>query len=70
MPLYKLHGFLPFLLTASRSLFPGIPLLALEAHTCSSFIELYLTLWDPVDRRTPDFPVLHHLPDLAQTHVS
>ena len=27
------------------------------------------TLCDPVDSSTPGFPVLHHLPDLAQTHV-
>ena len=24
---------------------------------------------DPMDCRTPGFPVLHHLPELAQTHV-
>ena len=27
------------------------------------------TLWDPMDCGTPGFPVLHHLPKLAQTHV-
>ena len=27
------------------------------------------TLWDSMDCSTPGFPVLHHLPDLAQTHV-
>ena len=26
-------------------------------------------LWDPMDCSTPGFPVLHHLPELAQTHV-
>ena len=26
-------------------------------------------LCNPKDCRTPDFPVLHHLPELAQTHV-
>ena len=28
-----------------------------------------LTLCDPMDYRTPRFPVLYHLPELAQTHV-
>ena len=28
-----------------------------------------LTLCDPMDCSTPGFPVLHHLPGLAQTHV-
>ena len=27
------------------------------------------TPWDPVDCSTPGFPVLHRLPELAQTHV-
>ena len=29
----------------------------------------YLTLWDSMDYSTPGFPVLHHLPEFAQTHV-
>ena len=28
-----------------------------------------LTLCDPMDCSTPGFPVLHHLPELAQTHI-
>ena len=27
------------------------------------------TLWDPMDCSTPGFPVLHYLPEFAQTHV-
>ena len=27
------------------------------------------TLWDPMNSSTPAFPVLHHLPELAQMHV-
>ena len=27
------------------------------------------TLYDPMDCSTPGFPVLHHLPEFAQTHV-
>ena len=28
-----------------------------------------LTLCSPMDCSTPGFPVLHHLPEFAQTHV-
>ena len=36
---------------------------------CCSVPRLCLTLCDPVHCRAPGFPVLHHLPELAQTHV-
>ena len=36
---------------------------------CRSVSQLCLTLCDPMDLSTPGFPVLHHLPELAQTHV-
>ena len=35
----------------------------------SSVTQLCLTLCDPMDCSTPGFPVLHHLLELAQTHV-
>ena len=35
----------------------------------SSVTQLCLTLWHPVDCSTPGFPIFHHLPELAQTHV-
>ena len=35
----------------------------------SSVAQLCPTLCDPMDCSTPGFPVLHHLPELAQTHV-
>ena len=38
-------------------------------NTCCSVTQLYLTLCDPMDCSTPGFPVLHHLLELAQTHV-
>ena len=31
--------------------------------------QLFLTLCNPIECSTPGFPVLHHLPELAQTHV-
>ena len=34
-----------------------------------SVIQSCPTLWDPMDCRMPGFPVLHHLPEFAQTHV-
>ena len=34
-----------------------------------SVAHLCLTLCIPIDCSMPDFPVLHHLPELAQTHV-
>ena len=36
---------------------------------CCSVTKLCLTLWDPMDYSTQGFPVLHHLPEFAQTHV-
>ena len=37
-------------------------------HPCS-VAQLRPTLCDPMDCSTPGFPVLHHLPELAETHV-
>ena len=36
---------------------------------CCSVPQLCPTLCDPMDCSTPGFPVLYHLPELAQTHV-
>ena len=36
---------------------------------CCLVAKLCLTLCDPMDCNTPSFPVLHHLPELAQSHV-
>ena len=36
---------------------------------CGLVTQLCLTLCDPMDGSTPGFPVLHHLQELAQTHV-
>ena len=38
-------------------------------YCCCSVAQSCPTLCDPVDCSTPGFPVLHHLPELAQTHV-
>ena len=35
----------------------------------SSVAQLCLTLCDPMDCSTPDFPVHHQLPEFVQTHV-
>ena len=36
---------------------------------CCSVAQLCLTLYDPMDCSTLGFPVLHHLPEPAETHV-
>ena len=36
---------------------------------CCSVTQSCPTLRNPMDCSTPGFPVLHHLPELAQTHV-
>ena len=41
-----------------------------EKNPClCSVAESCLTLCDPMDCSTPGLPVLHHLPEFAQTHV-
>ena len=37
--------------------------------SCCSVAQLWPTLCDPMDHGTPDLPVHHQLPELAQTHV-
>ena len=37
--------------------------------SCCSVTQSCPTLCDSKDRSTPSFPVLHYLPELAQTHV-
>ena len=41
----------------------------LQRSLCHSVAESCSTLCNPMDCSTPGFPVLHHLPELAQTHV-
>ena len=36
---------------------------------CCSVAQSCLTLCDPMDCSMPGFPVLHHLPEFAQTHI-
>ena len=43
--------------------------LSFKLLCCYSVAQSCLTLCDSVDCNTPDFPVLHHLPEFAQTHV-
>ena len=44
----------------------------IRLHTqicCCSVAKLCLTVCDPIDCSMPGFPVLHYLPEFAQTHV-
>ena len=38
-------------------------------YCCCSVAKSCPTLCDPMDCSTPGFPVLHYLPEFAQTHV-
>ena len=38
-------------------------------YCCCSVAKLHLTFCNPMDCSTPGFPVLHFLPEFAQTHV-
>ena len=40
-----------------------------QSHQFSSVSKSCLTLWDPMDYKTPGFPVHHQLPELAQIPV-
>ena len=40
-----------------------------KGESCCSLAQSCPTLCDPMDYSTPGFPVLHHLPEFAQTHV-
>ena len=40
-----------------------------SASCCHSVTKLCPTLCDPMDCSTPGFPVLHYLPEFAQSHV-
>ena len=40
-----------------------------DASVVVQWLRLCLTLCDPMDCSTPAFPVLHYLPECAQTHV-
>ena len=49
----------------SHPLVASFPLL----NCCCSVAKSCLTFCDPMDCSMPGFPVLHHLPEPAQTHV-
>ena len=46
-----------------------IPKTKIIGHICYSVARSFLTLCNPMYYNTPGFPVLHRLPELAQTHV-
>ena len=65
------NGFLPSLALCLWGGFLGIRNVSAQKNSCCccSVSLLYPTLCDPMDCGTPDFPVLHRLPELAQTHA-
>ena len=53
-----------------RSLWIWLGIVHYGFHCCCySMTQSCLILWDPVNCSMPDFPVLHYLLELAQTHV-
>ena len=48
---------------------PGSSLLPKPLNDCCSVAQSCLTFCNPTDCSTPGFPVLHCLPELAQTHI-
>ena len=47
----------------------NIAVICLSSLQFSSVAQSCPTLCNPMDYSTPGFPVLHHLPEFAQTHV-
>ena len=56
-------------LSEERELHGWATWLSIYLCSCCSVAQLCLTPCDPMDCNMPGFPVLHHLPELAQTHV-
>ena len=59
---HEKHGISTFLYLPSEPR-KRIPL------ACCPVAQSCLTLFDPMDYNAPGFPVLHHLPEFAQTHL-
>ena len=51
-----------------RSLQPP-DILLINSVNFSLVSQLFLMLYDPMNRSTPGLPVHHHLPEFTQTHV-
>ena len=62
--------YLPFVFLAGELLYFILQTIHWNfSFTCCSVSQSHLTLCDPMDCSTPDFLVLHYLPELVQTHV-
>ena len=69
LTIYVRHYFWAFLFYWSVCLSLCYIIVFVTVFCCCSVTQLCPTPCDPIDCSTPGFPVLHHLPDLAQTHV-
>ena len=68
--IFKHYFFKISFLILSSSPDEGTTLMSIFALIiCCSVTQSCLTLYDPMDCSTPGVPVLHHLPEFAQTHV-
>ena len=69
VPIWVLAGFESWHMGSSSNLSCMLSVsIRLEYYLCCCLLSC-VQLWDPVDCRTPGFPVLHCLPEFAQTHV-
>ena len=57
------------ILLCELAYFKLICLVSMSSFCCCSFTQSGLTLCNPMDCSMPSFPVLHHLPEFAHTHV-
>ena len=64
-----LHNFYHFYLLSRKYWCNYFWTAYLHGNCCCPFTQSCLTLCNPMNCSTPGFPVLHHLPELAQTHV-
>ena len=64
-----LHNFYHFYLLSRKYWCNYFWTAYLYGNFCCPFTQSCLTLCNPMNCSTPGFPVLHHLPELAQTHV-
>ena len=55
--------------TFSSNIIWDVPVRVFIRMSCCSVAQSRLSLCEPMDCSTRGFPVLHHLPELAQTHV-
>ena len=65
----KIHALIPPSYSYFHWLSNNFMAIIFNLYFCCSVCKLYLTLCDPLDCSTVDFPGLHYLPEFVQIHV-